>query len=383
MTWSVAAAAAFAAVALALLLWSYVGYPIVLARLARKARVPLPAPETSLPPSVEVLVSAFDEEAVIARRVANVLAQEYAGSLSLTVGCDGCRDATAERAREVAAADPRVRVVEFGTRRGKASVVNDLVRESGADILVFTDANSEFLPDAVARLVEPFADPAVGAVCGRLELLPASGSDPTPETEFWDRESDLKESEGRLGVCLGANGAIYAARRGLVSPLPEGAVLDDFRTAARIARDGWRVVFAGDAVAREVVPSDVAAETSRRFRIGIGAGEVLRTEPSLWNFRRRPLLSLAFVSRKAARWLAPLAALAALVCALGAPALRLWAAAALVLLGVLAASVRLRPFPSGWAGRLYYFGVINLALAAGVIAGLAGYRRPAWKRTPR
>ena len=382
MTWSVAAAAAFAAVALALLLWSYVGYPIVLARLARKARVPLPARETP-PPSVEVLVAAFDEEVVIARRVANVLAQEYAGSLSLTVGCDGCRDATAERAREVAAADPRVRVAEFGTRRGKASVVNDLVRESGADILVFTDANSEFLPDAVARLVEPFADPAVGAVCGRLELLPASGSDPTPETEFWDRESDLKESEGRLGVCLGANGAIYAARRGLVSPLPEGAVLDDFRTAARIARDGRRVVFAGAAVAREVVPSDVAAETSRRFRIGIGAGEVLRTEPSLWNFRRRPLLSLAFVSRKAARWLAPLAALAALVCALGAPALRLWAAAALVLLGVLAASVRLRPRPRGWPGRLYYFGVINLALAAGVIAGLAGYRRPAWKRTPR
>ena len=383
MTWAIAAAAAFAAVALALLLWSYIGYPVVLSRLARKARLSAPAPDTSSPPSVEVLVAAFDEEAVIARRVANVLAQEYAGSLSLAVGCDGCRDATADRAREAAAADPRVRVAEFETRRGKASVVNDLVRESSAEILVFTDANSEFLPDAVARLIEPFADPTVGAVCGRLELLPASGSEPTPETEFWNRESDLKEAEGRLGVCLGANGAIYAARRALVSPLPEGAVLDDFRMAARIARDGRRVVFAGDAIAREVVPSDVAAETSRRFRIGIGAGEVLRTEPSLWNFRRRPLLSLAFVSRKAARWLAPLAAFAALACALAVPSLRPWAAAALVLLGLLAASVRLRPRPSGWAGRLYYFGVINLALAAGVIAGLAGYRRPAWKRTPR
>ena len=302
MTWAIAATATFAAVALALLAWSYVGYPVVLSRLARKARLPAPAPDTPSP-SVEVLVAAFDEEAVIARRVANVLAQEYAGSLSLAVGCDGCRDATADRAREAAAADPRVRVAEFETRRGKASVVNDLVRESSAEILVFTDANSEFRPDAVARLIEPFADPAVGAVCGRLELLPASGSEPTPETEFWNRESDLKEAEGRLGVCLGANGAIYAARRALVSPLPEGAVLDDFRMAARIARDGRRVVFAGDAIAREVVPSDVAAETSRRFRIGIGAGEVLQRSPRCGTFAgARSFRSPSFRERPRVGW---------------------------------------------------------------------------------
>ena len=160
-------------------------------------------------------------------------------------------------------------------------------------------------------------------------------------------------------------------------------MLDDFRMAARIARDGQRVVFAGDAVAREVAPADVAAEASRRFRIGLGAAEVLREEPGLWNFRRHPLLSLAFVSRKAARWFAPLFGIAALACALAVPLLRPWAAAALAAGVLLAASVRLRLRPRGWAGRLYYFGVINLALAAGVIAGLAGYRRPAWKRTPR
>jgi cellulose synthase/poly-beta-1,6-N-acetylglucosamine synthase-like glycosyltransferase len=375
------AAAAFAAIAGALLLWSYIGYPILIARLARRA--PLSVRASGAAPSVDVLVAAFDEEAVIGRRVANVLAQEYAGSLSLSVGCDGCRDATADRARAAAGADDRVRVTEFTARRGKASVVNDLVRGSEADILVFTDANSEFRADAVARLVERFADPDVGAVCGRLELVPASGSEPTPETEFWERESGLKEAEGRLGVCLGANGAIYAARRELVAPLPEGAVLDDFRLAAQIARDGRKVLFARDAVARETAPSDVAAEARRRFRIGIGAGEVLRTDSWLWNFRRRPLLALAFVSRKVARWLAPLAAIAAMLCGLAVPALRPVVAAAVAVFALLAAWVRVRPHSAGWAARLYYFGVINLALAAGVIAGLAGYRRPAWQRTPR
>jgi cellulose synthase/poly-beta-1,6-N-acetylglucosamine synthase-like glycosyltransferase len=374
-----AAAAALGALTLVLLAWSYVGYPALLRLLARDAP-PTMSNQTVALPSVEVLVAAHDEEASIGPRVANLLAQRYGGGVAVAIGCDGCGDATAERAR--AAGDGRVRVEEFDRRRGKAAVVNDLVRASRAEILVFTDANSEFEPDAVARLAARFDSPDVGAACGRL-ILSARAGDPTPETEFWDRETELKQAEGTLGICLGANGAIYAARRELVAPLSDGAVLDDFLIPARIARDGRKVVFAGDAIARETVPADVASETSRRFRIGVGAGEVLRREVWLFDFRRRPLLALAFLSRKAARWLAPVAALGALLCALASPALRPVAVAAAAATALLAISVRFRPRLAGWPGRLYYFGVINLALAAGVVAGLAGYRRPVWKRTER
>jgi cellulose synthase/poly-beta-1,6-N-acetylglucosamine synthase-like glycosyltransferase len=374
-----AAALVLAAVAVILVVWSYVFYPSVLTGLARRApaRPSVPARQ----PSVEVLVSAFDEEASIAARVANLLAQQYGGGLAVSVGCDGCRDQTASRAR--AAGDERVRVSEFAERRGKAAVLNELVRRSASEVLVFTDANSTFAPDAVHRLVERFADAAVGAVCGRLLLEPADGSGPSPETEFWDRETRLKEAEGTLGICLGANGAIYAARRELVRPLPEGSALDDFLIPARIAAEGHRVEFAGEAVARERAPTDVAAEASRRLRIGIGAGGVLLRDRWLMNFRRRRQLALAFLSRKAARWLAPVFALAALALALFSPTLRPFALAIMVALAILAASVSLRPRLSGWPGRLYYFGVINLALAAGVVAGLVGYRRPAWPRTAR
>jgi len=374
-----AAAVVLAALALVLLGWSYLGYPAFLRSLARGAPAPMSNQTVALP-SVEILIAAHDEEASIGPRVANLLAQRYAGSLSVAIGCDGCGDATAERAR--AAGDGRVRVEEFDRRRGKAAVVNDLVRASRAEILVFTDANSEFEPDAAARLAAQFDSPDVGAACGRL-ILSARAGDPTPETEFWDRETELKQAEGTLGICLGANGAIYAARRELVAPLSDGAVLDDFLIPACIAREGRKVVFAGDAIARETVPADVASETSRRFRIGVGAGEVLRREVWLFDIRRRPLLALAFLSRKAARWLAPVAALGALLCALASSALRPVAVAAAASLVLLAISVRFRPRLAGWPGRLYYFSVINLALAAGVVAGLAGYRRAVWKRTER
>ena len=374
-----AAALILAALAAVLVLWSYLVYPSLLLRLARRA--PQRSSASASSPSVDVLVSAFDEETSIGPRVANLLAQTYPGNLSVSIGCDGCRDRTADRARD--SGDTRVRVAEFAARRGKAAVINELVRRSTGEVLVFTDANSSFAGDAVARLVERFADPAVGAVCGRLLLEPADGQTPSPESEFWDRETRLKEAEGRLGVCLGANGAIYAARRELVRPLPEGTALDDFLIPTRIAAEGYRVEFAGDAIARERLAMDVAAEASRRLRIGIGAGGVLLRERRLFDFRRRPLLALALASRKLARWLAPVVFFAAILLGMFSPALRPVAFLLAAGLAILAASVSLRPRLRGWPGRLYYFGVINLALAAGVVAGLAGYRRPAWPRTAR
>jgi poly-beta-1,6-N-acetyl-D-glucosamine synthase len=372
---AVSASLFLAAVALAA--WSYLGYPAWIRRRAVRASGPPERPAASLP-AIEVLLSAADEEAVIAERVRDLLAQDYSGELRVRIGCDGCRDATAQRAREAASADPRVEVAELTPRQGKAAVLNRLLAGSRSELVVFTDANTRFDRDALLRLAAPFADPRVGAACGRLVLETAEGGE-SAETVFWDRESSVKEAEGRLGVCLGANGAIYAARRALVEPLPAGEILDDLWIPARIASRGADVVFAREAVARERAPSGTREELARRFRIGVGAGRFLRRELWIWR-TRRPLLTLAFASRKAARWLAPVLALAAALTGLGSPSLRPLAIGVLAL-GALSALAGLR-VPGG-ASRLYYFGVINLALSVGVLAGLSGYRLSAWKREPR
>lgn len=368
------------AAALGLAAWSYLAYPRLLRRLA--ARSPeAPASRSAAAFSVDVLVSAADEEDVIGGRVKDLLAQEVDGAYRVAIGCDGSRDATAERAR--AAGDERVEVTPFPARRGKASVLNDLVAASQADVLVFTDANTRFEPGAVRALCRELAFDGVGAACGRLVLDPAAGS-PTPESEFWDRETALKENEGRLGICLGANGAIYAAKRSLVGPLSSDTTsMDDFLIPLGIARRGAAVVFAPEAVAREAAARDPRAEASRRFRIAIGAGQVLRRERWLWNVPRHPRISFAFFSRKAARWLAPLLLLLAALAALGSRGMR--PAGAAILAGAAAVGLAARAgVPArGFAGRLYYFAVINLAVACGVAAGLFGYSRPAWKTEAR
>ena len=376
-----ALAATLAFLAAALFLWSYLLYPLRIARLAGVAAVPSDTASGS-PLSTEVILSAADEEDVIAERVRNLLAQKTGTApYRITIGCDGCRDKTAERARE--AGDGRVNVIEFSARRGKAAVLNDLVAASRADVIVFTDANTRFESGAVRCLVERFGDRRVGSVCGRLLLEREAGARETPEALFWDRETKLKEAEGQLGVCLGANGAIYAARRGSIEPLPPDTSMDDFLIPARIARQGLLAVFAGDAVAREPAGSDVRAELSRRFRLGVGAGEVLRRERWLYDFRRHPRLTLAYLSRKVARWAAPVFLLLSLLAGLASPPLFPAAAIAFSLALIALATARARPRLTGPLGKLYYFGVMNLALAAGVAAGLAGYRRPVWVRTAR
>jgi cellulose synthase/poly-beta-1,6-N-acetylglucosamine synthase-like glycosyltransferase len=262
-----------------------------------------------------------------------------------------------------------VSVTEFPSRRGKASVLNDLVAASSADVLVFTDANTAFEPGAIAALCRALAPERVGAACGTL-VLRAVDAAGLPEEEFWDRETRLKELEGSLGLCLGANGAIYAAKRAAVTPLrADTTSMDDFLIPLGILRRGGEVVFVREAVAFEPAGRTARAESSRRFRIGVGAGQVLRRERWLWNVPGHPLLSMIFFSRKAARWLAPVVFLAAIAAALASSELRLPAGVALaVFLLVL-----------GLARRPYYFAVINLSLAAGVVAGLLGYSRPAWK----
>ncbi len=370
-----ALAVTLAALAVLVAAWSYLGYPALIARLSRHSREGVEGAPTPL--SLEVALSAADEEDVIEARVKNLLAQEPVLPFRISIGCDGCRDQTAELARTVLGQAGRV--VVFPERRGKAAVLNDLIAESAADVIVFTDANTRFDTGAIRHLAGAFGDPAVGAVCGRLVLERAVGGGAS-ETVFWDRETRLKEAEGRLGVCLGANGAIYAARRAWIEPLPAATILDDLLIPARIARKGKRVVFAGKAVAREETGRDVAAEVARRFRIGAGAGRILRQETWLFNLRRHGLLSVAFLSRKAARWIAPVLALASAVAALGDTGLRPAGAILLSAVLLLVLSAPARPHLPGILGRLYYFCVINIALAAGVVAGLAGYRRPVWRR---
>jgi cellulose synthase/poly-beta-1,6-N-acetylglucosamine synthase-like glycosyltransferase len=192
-------------ISLGALLWTHVLYPLAAAGLARVRTRRVDA--KPIEPSVTVVVAAHNEEAVIARRLENLLALDYpADKLEVVV----TSDASTDRTEEIARGFPGVRVVA-NPRGGKVAAQDNAVRSTTREIVAFTDANATWAPDALRRLVASFADPDVAYVCGRLVLEAADGSN--REGVYWRYELAQRLAESRLGSITGGNGSIYAVRR--------------------------------------------------------------------------------------------------------------------------------------------------------------------------
>ena len=253
--------------------YTYAGFP-VLVMLRAKLR-PRPHRTADVTPSVSVVIAAHDEERSIGDRVDNLLAVDYpTDCLEIVIASDGSTDRTVAQARR--RDDPRVHVLDL-PRTGKADALNAAVTASTGEILVFSDANTAYAPDAIRQLVRSFADPEVGGVAGNQVYLPAAemGGPANPitatavgagERTYWDFDRLLKDAESLGGSVISATGAIYAIRRELFRAVPDG-VTDDFMTSTRVIAAGRRLVFEPAAVALEPVAGSSRGEYRRKVRI--------------------------------------------------------------------------------------------------------------------
>jgi cellulose synthase/poly-beta-1,6-N-acetylglucosamine synthase-like glycosyltransferase len=278
------------------LAWTHAGYPLAaqaLARLRPRALRKDPAWE----PSVSVIVAAHDEEAVIERRLENLLDLDYPPSqVEIVVASDASGDRTDELVRAVAAEEPRVRLLEC-PRGGKVAAQNRAVAQSRADVVAFTDANATWSPDALRHLVANLADPEVAYVCGQLKLQRADGSN--REGTYWRYELRLREAESRLGSITGGNGSIYALRRErYVEVDPRWG--HDLSFPYRMVQDGYRAVYEPAAVAFEKPTPTNETEYRRKVRMFEHCWEVTLRGSML---RRLPPLYLAeIVSHRLLRY---------------------------------------------------------------------------------
>jgi cellulose synthase/poly-beta-1,6-N-acetylglucosamine synthase-like glycosyltransferase len=301
-------------IALTLLLYAYLVYPVLVVQIAwYRADEPSPVPPPGTLPLVTVIVAAFNEEAHIAGRIENLLWQDYPPErLQFLIGSDGSTDRTVALAREFK--DPRVRIEEFSTNRGKSNVLNDLVALADGEIVVFTDANTVFEKDTVRQLVVAM-DERTGAVCGELILERSVRLGSNSDHLYWTAERRLKAAESKIGALLGANGGVYAIRRACYRPLRPDTICDDFVIVMNIAQAGLVVKYAPAAVAYEDTPRDVMAEFHRRSRIGIGNYQALFRHPE-YLFGGPWAMRFSYFSHKVLRWLTPHLLLTVLVCSL-------------------------------------------------------------------
>ena len=291
-----------------LILYTHLGYPLALALLTR-GRTPAarrPPLEPGSLPTVTLIVAAYDEEDVIAAKVANALALEYPRErLEVIVASDGSADATVERA-EAAGAD----LVLDLPRGGKIAAQNSAVGHARGDLVAFSDANSTWAPDALLRLVDPFADPRVGYVCGQVRFTDPDGGN--LEGAYWRYEMAVRRMESSLAGITAGNGAIYAVRRGAYVALPASGS-HDLSFPFALAKRRLLSLFAPEARAEERMVPTIEGEFARKRRMMVGIWDIVVGEGMIRPRGYSTLYAFELASHRLLRYLTPFLHLIALI----------------------------------------------------------------------
>lgn len=375
-------------VSVAMVVYTYAGYPLLITLFARLRPAPRHRPHL---PTVSLIVAAYDEEASIGGQLDRLRQLDYpVDRLQVIVAADGSTDATADIVRRHRWA----LLVHRPQRAGKMAALQRALGQATGEVVVTTDANTTLHPDALRLLVEPFADPRVGAVTGR-KIVRGPGGMGSGEGMYWRYESHIRRMETRLGCTVGVNGELFAIRTNLFAAAPPGTINDDQWLAQQAILGGWNVVFRPDAVSEEVVSATAAEEAERRSRMVAGQLQVFsglhRQIP--W---RRPLVAWMLVSHKMLRPLVPIGLVGALVAAALAAAIRPrgglaalgepWGLVTLLLQAAFyaAAAAGERMPRLGGLGWLPRFLVVqNLATVRGLWRHLRGTQQATWRRADR
>jgi len=284
--------------------YTYVGY---VAWLWIRSRVrPWPVLRAPREPHVSIVMVVRNEEAVLERKLQNLLELDYpADRCQIVVVSDGSTDRTEEILRE-RAGNPRVQAILKQMSDGKASGLNDAVAVAGGEVIVFMDARQTIERGALRLLMENFADPDVGCVSGELMLGdPNSGETSRSMGLYWRIEKEIRELEAAFGSVVGATGALYAVRRELVPSLPQGTILDDVFVPMEIVREGKRVIFEPRARAWDAPNLVADREFARKVRTLTGNYQLVQLAP--WLLSAKNPIRFEFISHKLFRLLVPFA----------------------------------------------------------------------------
>lgn len=289
-------------VAAFLIVYTYIGFPLGVVLRGLLWSRPYKHEELTNRPTVSIVISAYNEAKSIAAKLDNILSLQYPRDrLEVVIASDGSTDGTeaiVERYKEHA-----VKLLSL-PRVGKAAALNAAVNASSGEILVFSDANSMYKADAIQELARPFGDPNVGGVAGNqiYKTEVSGGSSIDGERAYWNFDRMLKQFQGKSGNTLAATGAIYAIRRSIFRPIPDG-VSDDLFTSTGVIVQGYRLVFAPEAIAYEPIAATSQVEFGRKVRVIMRSWKALIFRRELLNLFRYKFYAIQLFSHKILRYL--------------------------------------------------------------------------------
>jgi cellulose synthase/poly-beta-1,6-N-acetylglucosamine synthase-like glycosyltransferase len=363
-----------------LLTYVYVLYPALVTALA--AQYGRPVHRGDALPTVTIIVTVYNEEKCIRAKLDNLAELNYPPELvDVIVASDASSDST----EAIAASYGRfqVRVLRVEGRQGKTACQNAAASSAKGEVLIFTDATTRLHTGAVRRLVENFADAAVGCVAGRLdyvtdiENLTGCGG-----RAYWDYEVRLRAGESLLGSLIGVSGCLYAVRRSAYRHI-HPHLISDFVIAMRMREQGLRTILAPDAVCFEATLDRGHEELAMRTRVAARSLNALVAERRFLNPARYGLFAWQLWSHKALRYAAPLLWLTAIGANLALAGqtpylVLLLAQFALIAAGAIGFPLQQGGHKLGLLARPYYFLLTNVASLIATLRYLQGERMVTW-----
>lgn len=370
-----------------LLIYIYVGYPIILWFLAwlfpRSHKM-----DENLEPAVTLIISAYNEEKIIKKKLENALQLDYPPKkLTILV----VSDASTDKTDQIVCSFHEQGVISLRTkeRKGKTAGLNMAMERVSSDLVLFSDANALYHPSALRKIVRHFADEQIGYVVG-LAAYKTSESNIAglSEGSYWDLETRLKGWESTFSSVVGADGAIYAIKKNLWEPLKETDI-NDFVNPLQIIVKRFRGIFDSEAICFENPADDFGKEFNRKVRISNRSFNGILRVPQVLNIFKLGRFSWQIISHKLLRWFSPyflafhfIITLAVTFTGTGGPlpgiVLNLYGAASLLALigyqkdGKGAACSKIFYLP-------YYFCLLNIAGALGVWLRLLGKVISTWE----
>lgn len=291
-----------------LLVYPYVVYPGVLFVLSRV--FPSAWRRADIRPPISVIISVYNEEAIIREKLENALQLNYPEELiEILVVSDGSTDMTNQIAASLD--DRRVVLKAFAERLGKTACLNLVVPGVKGELIVFTDANSMFPSHALTEMVSDFADEDVGLVTGWTQYGTADGM-PAPAGIYTELERLTKLWESRVSSCVGADGAVFAVRKAFYKPL-EAEDINDFIIPLQIIQQKKRVILNTDFYCTEKPGSSGARELQRQARITNRTLRAMFRNTDLMNPLKHGTFAFFLLSHKLLRFLVPFFFLGSLV----------------------------------------------------------------------
>jgi len=377
------------------MLYSYLIFPFLIEELSKKSQVPIMNPFF---PKVAVIMSAYNEEFIIREKLKSLKEQNYPiDLLTFWIASDGSVDGTNQIIQDECISLSNSQVFIFNSRRGKPTVINDLVSKAKSFyndtdfIIVLTDANVIFKNDLVSMLVQPFFLPDISLVDSKIEPLNKVSKGVSSSEHFYlSRESKLKQYEGRWrGLTMGASGGCYAIRSNDYVPVPKDFLVDDFFISFNILLKGKKAILNTMAICYEEVSTSISTEFRRRRRISAGNFQNLFYFLPLFSMKQLPLW-FVFFSHKVIRWFGPLFLIISYLSLFYLSIYQIIIYNVIIILSLFLAAVFIfdkffenisihLPFLRG----MRYFIVINAALLLGCFDFLKGIKNNVWEPTKR